>query len=74
MWRALGSAGYLGLEIAIYVAGVGHYGGEWLAARFGTPWLYWLAMFIGVACAVNALVRVNRRYQKSLQRPDEPPL
>ena len=71
MWFVVGSAGAVGLEIAVYLGGVGHFGGAWLANRFDAPWLYWLAMVIGIGCAINALVRVNRTYKKSLQKEDE---
>jgi hypothetical protein len=71
MWFVVGSTGAVGLEIAAYIGGVGHFGGGYLARRFEIPWLYWLAMFVGVACAINALVRVNRIYKKSLQKEDE---
>ena len=73
MWFVVGSAGAVGLEIAAYIGGVGHYGGAWLAKRFGLPWLYWVAMVVGIGCAINALVRINRSYKKSLQNQDEPP-
>ena len=73
MWFVVGSAGAVGLEIAVYIGGVGHYGGAWLAKRFGIPWLYWAAMVVGIGCAINALVRINRSYKKSLQNQDEPP-
>ena len=71
MWFVVGSAGAVGLEIAAYIGGVGHFGGGYLAEKFSAPWLYWVAMVVGVGCAINALVRVNRQYKKSLQNQDE---
>jgi F0F1-type ATP synthase assembly protein I len=73
MWRIAGSTGALGLEIAAYI-GLCYLGGQWLDGRFGTgPWLEWIGLVVGVGAAINALIRVNRAYKKSLRQEDATP-
>jgi F0F1-type ATP synthase assembly protein I len=70
MMRAAGSTGALGLEISAYLCLA--YLGKYLDHRFKTnPWLMYIGLFLGVAAAINALVRVNREYQRALKKDDE---
>jgi hypothetical protein len=56
-YRAVGSWGTLGLEIALSVV-IGYFGGRWLDLRFGTgPWLSVLGFFFGCAAAGKAIHR-----------------
>jgi hypothetical protein len=56
-YRAVGSWGTLGLEIALSVV-FGFFGGRWLDARFGTgPWLSMLGFFFGCGAAGKAIYR-----------------
>ncbi len=72
MIQAAGSAGALGLEIVAYLC-LG-YLGKYLDHRFNTKhWLMYLGFFLGVAASINALVRVNREYQRSLKKTDDSP-
>jgi F0F1-type ATP synthase assembly protein I len=70
MIQVAGSTGALGLEIFAYLCLA--YLGKYLDNRFHTkPWLMYLGLFLGVAASINALVRVNRDYQRSLKKNDE---
>jgi F0F1-type ATP synthase assembly protein I len=70
MMRAAGTTGALGLEIIAYLCLA--YLGKYLDHRFKTnPWLMYIGLFLGVAAAINALVRVNREYQRALKKDDD---
>ena len=70
MWRTVGTAGFLGVEILLALA-VGHLGGQWLDRKLGTgPWLKWIGTVAGVGAAVKALMRVVRDYNRSIASQD----
>jgi hypothetical protein len=69
MLQAAGGAGALGLEIIAYFCLA--YLGKYLDHKFKTNWLMYLGLFLGIAASINALVRVNREYQRSLKKTDE---
>ncbi len=67
MWQVAGQAGAVGLEILLSLA-FGYFGGQYLDRKLDTaPWLRWIGLVVGVAAAINALVRVTRAYKKSLK-------
>jgi hypothetical protein len=56
-YRAVGSWGTLGLEIALSIV-IGYFGGRWLDGRIGTaPWLSVLGFFFGCGAAGKAIYR-----------------
>jgi F0F1-type ATP synthase assembly protein I len=60
-WKALGSYGTLGLEVALSVV-VGLFGGQWLDKRFQTGgWLTWIGFAYGLAAAGRAIYRAMRK-------------
>ncbi|HEX3903993.1 MAG TPA: AtpZ/AtpI family protein [Polyangia bacterium] len=70
MMRIAGTTGAVGFEIIAYFCLA--YLGNYLDHRFHTkPWLMYLGLFLGAAASINALVRVNREYQRSLKKSDE---
>jgi F0F1-type ATP synthase assembly protein I len=72
MIRIAGSTGALGLEIFAYLCLT--YFGKFLDHKLNTkPWLMYLGLFLGVAASINALVRVNREYKRSLRQDDDAP-
>jgi ATP synthase protein I len=67
-WKALGSYGTLGIEIALSVA-LGLLGGQWLDKKLHTGgWLTWLGFAYGLAAAGRAIYRAMR---KSSREADE---
>jgi ATP synthase protein I len=77
MWAIVASTGAVGLEIA-FAIGIGYFGGRYLDGKLGTgPWLAWVGFAAGVGAGIEALIRVVRTYQKSLDedknhRPEQP--
>jgi F0F1-type ATP synthase assembly protein I len=70
MIQIAGNTGALGLEIFAYLCLA--YLGKYLDNRLHTkPWLMYLGLFLGITASINALVRVNREYQRSLKQDDE---
>jgi ATP synthase protein I len=60
-WKALGSYGTLGMEVALSVV-VGLFGGQWLDKRFQTGgWLTWIGFAYGLAAAGRAIYRAVRK-------------
>jgi hypothetical protein len=59
-WKALGSYGTLGMEIALSIA-VGLFGGQWLDKKLGTHWLTWVGFAYGLAAAGRAIYRAVRK-------------
>jgi F0F1-type ATP synthase assembly protein I len=56
-YKAVGSWGTLGLEIALCIM-LGFFGGLWLDGKLGTaPWISLLGFAFGCAAAVKALTR-----------------
>jgi F0F1-type ATP synthase assembly protein I len=73
MWRTVGNAGFVGVEILLALA-VGYLGGQWVDGKLDTaPWFKWIGMVAGIGAAINALVRVVRTYNKSLANQDQGP-
>jgi F0F1-type ATP synthase assembly protein I len=71
MWRTVGTAGFVGIEILLALA-VGYLGGNWLDKKFDTaPWFKWLGTVAGIGAAIKALVVVVRNYNKQLERNDD---
>ena len=81
-WKALGSYGTLGMEVALSVV-VGLFGGQWLDKRFQTGgWLTWIGFAYGLAAAGRAIYRavqksnreaeeLERREQEARQKYDD---
>ena len=70
LWRIAGSAGAVGIEVAVAIA-IGYFGGHWLDGKLRTsPWLTIVGFVAGIGAAVKALVRVTRAYQKKNQEED----
>jgi hypothetical protein len=60
VYKGLGGAGTLGLEIVLSVL-LGFFGGRWLDGRLGTePYLAWLGFGLGVAAGARGLMRVMK--------------
>lgn len=59
-YKAVGSWGTLGLEIALGIM-LGLFGGQWLDGKLGTtPWLSVLGFLFGCGAAVKALMRTTK--------------
>ncbi len=70
MWRTAGNTGALGIELWIYLGG-GYWLGEFLDTKYDTaPWFLYGLFGLGVACSINALVRVTRQYRKQSKQSD----
>jgi ATP synthase protein I len=60
-WKALGTYGTLGMEIALSVV-VGLFGGQWLDKKLHTGgWLTWIGFAYGLAAAGRAIYRAVRK-------------
>ena len=71
-WRIAGTAGSVGIEIAVAIA-IGYFGGSYLDQKLGTrPWLTIFGLVVGVGAAIKALVRVTRAYKRAFQDEDRP--
>jgi F0F1-type ATP synthase assembly protein I len=67
MWRLAAETGALGIEIAACIF-IGYFGGQWLDSKFhSTPWLKWIGFGAGIGAAIKAMVRISRKYKRSLQ-------
>jgi ATP synthase protein I len=63
VYRAAGSWGTLGLEIALCI-GLGFFGGRWIDGKLGTePWLAGLGFFFGLGAAGKAVLRTMKEMQ-----------
>ena len=72
-WRIAGTAGSVGIEIAVAIA-IGYFGGGYLDHKLGThPWLTIFGLVVGVGAAIKALVRVTRAYKRAFQDEDRGP-
>jgi ATP synthase protein I len=66
-WKALGTYGTLGMEIALSVV-VGLFGGQWLDKKFGTHgWLTWIGFAYGLAAAGRAIYRAVRKSNREAE-------
>jgi len=62
----------VGTELAVATL-IGLFGGHWLDDKLGTrPWLTILGLVFGIAAGFNSLIRVARREQARLSRPQPP--
>ena len=69
-YKALGSFGTLGLEIALSVL-FGLFGGRWLDGKLGTePYLAGLGFCFGVAAAVKAVMRSMAAMRRIAEREE----
>jgi hypothetical protein len=70
-WKALGSYGTLGMEIALSIA-LGLFGGQWLDRKLGTHgWLTWLGFAYGLAAAGRAIYRAVRKSNREAEALEE---
>jgi ATP synthase protein I len=70
-YKAVGSWGTLGLEIALSIM-FGLFGGQWLDGKLGTaPWLAVLGFFFGCGAAVKALIRTTKEMQAIAKREEK---
>ncbi len=66
-WKALGTYGTLGMEIALSVA-VGLFGGQWLDKRLQTGGvLTWVGFAYGLAAAGRAIYRAVRKSNREAE-------
>lgn len=66
-WKAIGTYGTLGLEIALSVA-VGLFGGQWLDKKFHThSVLTWVGFAYGLAAAGRAIYRAVRQANREAE-------
>ena len=73
MWRATASAWALGFEIILDL-GIPGYIGYRLDRHFGTKWIIYLGLAIGVGAAIKAFLRVIREYRRAFEdTPEEKP-
>jgi hypothetical protein len=63
MWRLAATTGAVGIEIAVAIA-LPTYFGKYLDGKFGTIWIMYVGLAIGVGAAIKALVRVTRAYKR----------
>ena len=63
MWRLAASASAVGFEIVVAI-GLPSYVGYRLDGKFGTKWIMYVGLAIGVGAAIKALVRVARAYKR----------
>ena len=70
-FRSFADVSTLGLEISLCIV-VGAAGGWWLDDRFGTePWLQGLGLFLGIAAAGKAVLRVMKTVKRDLLKKSE---
>ena len=65
MWRLAATTGAVGIEIVVAI-GLPTYLGHYLDQRYGTSWIIYVGLAIGVGAAIKALVRVTRDYNRAL--------
>ena len=70
MWRLAATTGAIGIEIAVAIA-LPTYFGHYLDGKFGTKWIMYVGLGIGVGAAIKALVRVTRAYKRELGNGDD---
>ena len=69
-WKALGTYGTLGMEIALSVV-VGLFGGQWLDKKLGTHgWLTWIGFAYGLAAAGRAIYRAVRKSTREAEEAE----
>ncbi len=71
--RSLGDVASIGIEMAVSIA-VGYFGGRWLDGHFGTKWIQWVGLALGIFTGYRSLYRLTRKTKKELAKPtDERP-
>ena len=69
-WKALGSYGTLGMEIALSVV-VGLFGGQWLDKKLNTGGiLTWVGFAYGLAAAGRAIYRAVRKSNREAEEAE----
>jgi F0F1-type ATP synthase assembly protein I len=70
-YKALGSYGTLGLEIALSIL-FGAYGGYWLDGKLHTaPWLLGIGFFFGCGAAVKAILRNMAEMKRDAEKEEK---
>jgi F0F1-type ATP synthase assembly protein I len=64
MWRLAASTGAVGIEIAVAIA-LPTLLGRYLDGKYGTKWIIYVGLVIGVGAAIKALARVAREYKRA---------
>jgi F0F1-type ATP synthase assembly protein I len=72
MWRLAASASAVGLEIVVAI-GLPSYVGYRLDGKFGTKWIMYVGLVIGIGAAIKALVRLTRAYKRLGENDDSGP-
>jgi F0F1-type ATP synthase assembly protein I len=62
----------VGLELAIAIV-VGYLGGRWLDGRFGTSYLAYIGLLLGIIAGFRNLFSLARGAQASAKPPEDPP-
>ena len=70
MWRSAGTAGALGIEIALCIV-IGAGGGYLLDRKLNTHWIMYLGLFFGIGAAIKGIVRVTRQYKRESAQEDQ---
>lgn len=61
-----------GLELAVTVV-VGYFGGRWLDGRFGTTYLAYIGLLLGIIAGFRNLFSLARGAQASANSPEQKP-
>ena len=69
MWRSAGTAGALGIEIALCIV-IGAGGGYWLDRKLNTHWIMYLGLLFGIGAAIKGILRVTRQYKRESAAED----
>jgi F0F1-type ATP synthase assembly protein I len=69
MWRSAGTAGALGIEIALCIV-IGAGGGYWLDRKLNTHWIMYLGLLFGIGAAIKGILRVTNAYKRESAAED----
>lgn len=58
-WVNAGRQGAVGIEIALSIV-VGYFGGRYLDHLFGTSFVQWIGLVLGLGAAIKVLVRLAK--------------
>ena len=70
MWRSAGTAGALGIEIALCIV-IGAGGGYLLDRKLNTHWIMYLGLLFGIGAAIKGILRVTNAYKRESAAEDE---
>jgi uncharacterized membrane protein YfcA len=71
--RSLGDVASIGIEMAVSIS-IGFFGGRWLDDHFGTKWIQWVGLALGIITGYRSLFRLVRKTKRDLAKPtDERP-